>query len=48
MIRTRKRRALNMIQRISGREKKPGTGAEPELVPEDRRGHEILERVISP
>lgn len=37
-----------MTQRISGREKMPGTGAEPELVPEERRGHEILERVIIP
>ena len=37
-MRTVKRRAPRIMQRITGREKMPGSGAEPKMIPEERRG----------
>lgn len=36
-MRSRKRRAPRMMQRITGKEKKPGTGVETEMVPEEEK-----------
>ena len=46
-MRTVKRRAPRIMQRITGREKMPGSGAEPKMIPEERRGPSGFMRFIS-